>query len=175
MIRYSAREIHQLVVDVFAAGQPNWPVSRAALRGLRLRQVSDAIRIWVTQVYICHLAGTAPEGLYASLKENWLGLSVSIPIAFTRIDDWEAAQRITDPSERWHSLISRGCHYLEPTEMNDEEKDYHDGETFSSFIGYLETLPTDYPGILDHILGRLSGHRYIYIDATVPVLPSNSP
>jgi hypothetical protein len=167
--RHRAREIHFLVSDIFAKGRPHWPTSRAALRGLRLRQVGDAIRIFVAQVYCDHLRGAAPDGMYASLKKNWDGLYGMLPVAFIRTDDWDAASRIADVRERGLALMASGVKFHDAESRNDEEREYFDDETFSSFVAYLESLPRDYPHIMPHVFGHLST-RYIYVDDMIPVI-----
>jgi hypothetical protein len=169
MEQYKARDIHFLVSGTFAKGQPHWPTSRAALKGLRLRQVSDAIKLFVAQVYIEQLAGVAPREMYDGLKKTWPGLSMMIPMAFVRVEDWQAAQQISDPQARCRSLIKTAAYYSEPTSQNEEEREFYVDETFTSFISYLEALPRNYPSLLAHVLGHLSV-RYIYHDDTIPVL-----
>jgi hypothetical protein len=164
--RFKAEEVHYWVADTFASG--HWPVSRANLRGLRLKQVADAIKIFVATVYCRQLAGTAPPGMYARLKKGWVGVLLAFPRGFLRVEDWEKVEKVSDRAER--CLVEERCwlNYY-GKEANEEEREFLYGESFSGFINYLEALPRDYPQIMPHVLGHVS-QGYIYLDDTIPVL-----
>jgi hypothetical protein len=157
-----ARDINFWIADVLAEGKPHWPVSRAELQGLRLRQIADAIKIYAAQVYCGVLKGEPPDE-YETLKKSWAGLYLLLPTIFLREEDWQKTQTISDPQERSTSRMLIGAGYLNPDTLNEEESEFLNDETFESFIAYLERLPRDYEYIFPHALGHLSV-RYIYVD-----------
>lgn len=157
-----ARDLNFWIADILADGKPHWPVSRAELKGLRLRQIADAIKIYAAQVY-CGVLKGEPADEYETLKKSWAGLHLLLPSIFLREEDWEKTQTILDPQERSTSRMLIAAGYLKPDTINEEESEFLDDETFESFIAYLEQLPRDYEYIFPHALGHLS-RRYIYVD-----------
>lgn len=157
----TAREINFWVSDILADGAPHWPVSRAKLEGLRLRQIADAIKIYAAQVY-CRVLKGEPPNEYETLKKSWAGLFLMLPTIFLREEDWEKTETILDPNERSTSRMLIGAGYLNSDNINEEESEFLNDESFESFISYLETLPRDYEYIFPHALGHLSrGHVYV--------------
>ena len=166
---YTAEEVHSLIADIFASGTPSWPVSRKALKGLRLRQVTDAIKIHVASVYLQCLAGETPAYVYEGLKKYWPALIPMLPVAFTREELWNEFEDLP-PDERSIKLLGKGAGFaVNQSAMNSEELEFNEDETFESFIAYLEIICKEHQSPFDHILGHLS-RRYIYIDDTIPVL-----
>jgi hypothetical protein len=157
-----ARDLNFWIADILADGKPHWPVSRADLQGLRLRQIADAIKIYVAQVY-CGVLKGAPPNEYETLKKSWNGLHLMLPTIFIREEDWQKTQTILDPQERSTERMLIGAKYLQPDTQNEEEREFCNDETFESFIAYLERLPRDYEYIFPHVLGHLSRGN-IYVD-----------
>lgn len=166
---YTAQEIHTLVSDVFASGSPNWPVSRNVLNGLRLRQISDAIKIHVSLIYLQCLIGDTPQFVYDGLKKHWPVLFPMIPVAFVRDEIWKEFEHLP-PEQRYLKLMEKGAGYATNREiMNDEELAFFEDETFDSFIIYLEKVCKYAENPFDHVLGHLS-RGYLYFDDTMAVL-----
>lgn len=168
---FTAQEVHSLVSDVFASGNPNWPVSRMRLEGLRLRQVSDAIKIHVTLVYLSCKNGDTPQFVYEGLKKSWPRLFKMLPVAFTRDETWKEFEHL-EPEERSLKVMGRSAQYaVNDKVMNDEELEFLHDESFDSFIVYLEKISDHAENPFDHVLGHLS-RGYLYFDDTIPVLQS---
>ena len=166
-----AKKIHDFVVDTLASGE--WPVSRAKLGGVRLRQVTNAIKISAAQIYCDELKGLLPKGRYESMKNSLGAMTVMITDVFIRDEDWERIQLIEDAEKRKVELISCGStKSIDEEKMNGEEKEIYEDETFNAFSSYLEKLPNDYPYIMPHVLGHLS-RRYIYTNDEIPIFKLN--
>src|SRR6476619_1569671 len=58
MERIKASDVVTYVVGTMEAGKLAWPVPRSRLDGLRLKQVLDAIKMHLAQLYLDCLVGT---------------------------------------------------------------------------------------------------------------------
>ena len=167
---YKAQDVHDYVSGVFASA--DWPQSRDALNGLWLRQVSDAIKMHVAQLYIRgRESGAGGMEAYDHPRRSWPSLMVSLPIAFLRPEDWPRIATISDVTQR---RLAATVAWDDEDARNEEEKEFWQDESFESFSAYPETLPCDYPGIFAHVLGHLST-RYIYTSDMIPAARAGHP
>ena len=166
-----AADVAKFVSDTFASGENEWPIPRSALNGLRLKQVLDAIKIYMAQFYIETLNGSKSAEEYEQLKRSWGFILVSLSTAFTRDEEWEKVEHL-EPSVRSVALRQKALDWASaPQNMNAEELElFNQSENLASFLGYVEKMARYSPDPLQHLLGHLS-QGVIYIDEYIP-LPS---
>jgi hypothetical protein len=155
---------------VITAGELAWPVPRSQLKGLRLKQVLDAFKLHMAEIYLECLRGDQDIAVYDEIKKTWPWLIATLPVVFTRNSEWEIVKRLP-PERRQERLTAIADLWVSmPASRDDEETEfYNEPEPLSVFLDYVENVAAQSDDPFQNILEHLSGQA-IYFDNTIPIL-----
>jgi hypothetical protein len=167
--RIKASEVVEYVTGVIAAGELAWPVPRSTLKGLRLKQVLDAFKIHMAEIYMECLRGEQDIAMYDEIRKTWPWLIATLPVVFTRNSEWEIVEHLT-PEQRQAKLTAIANLWVSmPVNRNAEEAEfYNDAEPLSVFLDYVETVAVMSDQPFEHVLEHISDGT-VYFDNTIPV------